>query len=101
MKTAHEASAGRHTVRYGANARHVSDMADMDENYFVLLGGQDGWINSSTMLDQWPSWRSGEYVRVPLSLDSVRKAFTHTLCCRKVTIEAIVTGVRPGDCEVH
>ncbi len=79
MKTAHEASAGRHTVRYGANARHVSDMTDMDENYFVLLGGQDGWLNSSTMLDQWPAWRSGEYVRVPLSLDGVRETFTHTL----------------------
>ncbi len=79
MKTAHETSAGRHTVRYGANARHVSDMTDMDENYFVLLGGQDGWLNSSTMLDQWPSWRSGEYVRVPLSLGGVREAFAHTL----------------------
>ena len=79
MKTAHESSADRHTVRYGANARHVSDMTDMDENHFVLLGGQDGWLNSSTMLDQWPLWHAGEYVRIPLSLDTVRATFTRRL----------------------
>ncbi len=77
MKTAHDASGTRHTVRYGANARHVSDMTDMDENYFVLLGGQDGWLNSSTMLDQWPLWQSGAYVRVPLTRDGVRESFPH------------------------
>ena len=77
MKTAHDASATRHTVRYGANARHVSDMTDMDENYFVLLGGQDGWLNSSTMLDQWPLWQSGGYVRMPLTPEGVRAAFPH------------------------
>ena len=77
MKTAHDASATRHTVRYGANARHVSDMTNMDENYFVLLGGQDGWLNSSTMLDQWPLWQSGGYVRVPLTTEGVRASFPH------------------------
>lgn len=77
MKTAHDASATRHTVRYGANARHVSDMTNMDENYFVLLGGQDGWLNSSTMLDQWPLWQSGGYVRVPLTSEGVRASFPH------------------------
>ncbi len=77
MKTAHDASATRHTVRYGANARHVSDMTNMDENYFVLLGGQDGWLNSSTMLDQWPLWQSGGYVRVPLTPEGVRASFPH------------------------
>ncbi len=77
MKTDHDASASRHTVRYGANARHVSDMTDMDENYFVLLGGQDGWLNSSTMLDQWPLWQSGGYVRMPLTAEGVRASFPH------------------------
>ena len=77
MKTAHDASATRHTVRYGANARHVSDMTDMDENYFVLLGGQDGWLNSSTMLDQWPLWQSGGYVRMPLTPEGVLASFPH------------------------
>ena len=44
-------------------------MTDPDENYFVLLGGQDGWFNSTTILDQWELWRRGDYVRVPLTLD--------------------------------
>ena len=79
MKTAHEASSERHTVDYGSNARHISDMSDPDENYFVLLGGQDGWFNSTTILDQWELWRRGDYVRVPLTLAAVRESFPHTL----------------------
>ena len=79
MKTAHNSSAERHGVNYGSNARHISDMTDPDENYFVLLGGQDGWFNSTTMLDQWELWRSGDYVRVPLTLGAVRESFPHTL----------------------
>ena len=79
MKTAHQTAADRHTVNYGSNARHISDMTDPDENYFVLLGGQDGWFNSSTILDQWELWRRGDYVRVPLTLAGVRASFPHTL----------------------
>ena len=79
MKTAHNATAERHTVTYGSNARHISDLSDPDENYFVLLGGQDGWFNSSTMLDQWELWRRGEYVRMPLTPSEVRANFPHVL----------------------
>ena len=79
MKTAHQTSAERHEVNYGSNARHISDMTDPDENYFVLLGGQDGWFNSTTVLDQWDLWRRGDYVRVPLTLAAVRESFAHTL----------------------
>ena len=79
MKTAHETTGERHSVDYGSNARHISDMTDPDENYFVLLGGQDGWFNSTTILDQWELWRRGEYVRVPLTLAEVRASFPHTL----------------------
>ena len=79
MKTAHQTSGERHEVNYGSNARHISDMTDPDENYFVLLGGQDGWFNSTTILDQWELWRRGDYVRVPLTLAEVRTSFPHTL----------------------
>ena len=79
MKTAHDSSADRHTVDYGSNARHISDMTDPDANWFVLLGGQDGWIESSTMLDQWPLWRDGDYVRMPLTPDAVRESFPRVL----------------------
>lgn len=71
MKTAHEETLEPHTVRYGAQARHISDLSDPDENHFVLLGGQDGWINSSTQLDQIDTWRAGALVRVPLTPEAV------------------------------
>ena len=79
MKTAHNMTAERHTVTYGSNARHISDLSDPDGNYFVLLGGQDGWFNSTTMLDQWELWRRGDYVRVPLTPSGVRAHFPHVL----------------------
>ena len=75
MKTAHGTTAERHTAEYGSNARHVSDLTDPDANWFVLLGGQDGWLNSSTLLDQWPLWRDGGYVRMPLTPAAVRESF--------------------------
>ena len=79
MKTAHNTTAERHGVTYGSNARHISDMSDPDANWFVLLGGQDGWFNSSTMMDQWALWRSGDYVRVPLTPSEVRATFPYAL----------------------
>lgn len=77
MKTAHATTSERHAVRYGSNARHISDLSDMDRNYFVLLGGQDGWINSSTFLDQLPLWLAGDYVEMPLRLETVRASFDY------------------------
>ncbi len=83
MKTAHEPAAGRHEVNYGSNARHISDLTDPDANWFVLVGGQDGWLNSTTMMDQWELWRRGGYIRVPLTLAAVRESFPHALSLRK------------------
>ena len=72
MKTAHDPSDERHETRYGQQARHLSDMADMDDNRFLLLGGQDGWFNSSTALDQVPMWRRGDYIRLPMRAESLK-----------------------------
>jgi penicillin amidase len=77
METAHGSTDRRHHVRYGAAARHISDLSDMDENYFALLGGQDGALNSSTFADQIPMWLERTYVQVPLRLDTVRRTFQH------------------------
>ena len=79
MKTAHSTTDARHGTRYGSNSRHISDLSDPDENYFVLLGGQDGWFGSSTLMDQVPLWREGRYVRVPLRIEAVREAFSHRM----------------------
>ena len=82
MKTAHATTSERHATRYGANARHISDLSDPDLNFFVLLGGQDGWINSSTFLDQVPLWRAGDYVQLPLSPEKFRAGAQRSMTLR-------------------
>jgi penicillin amidase len=77
MKSAHGLAGRRHITRFGACARHISDLADPDGNYFALLGGQDGWLGSSTFLDQLPLWQRGEYVELPLRPETVRARFRH------------------------
>lgn len=72
MKTAHSLTNERHFTRFGSQARHISDLSDMDRNWFVLLGGQDGWFNSSTFLDQFALWQAGDYVTVPLRPETAR-----------------------------
>ncbi len=75
MKTANGLSGDRHAGRFGSNARHISKLSEADENYFVLLGGQDGWFGSTTFADQISLWREGKYIPVPLQPESVRKSF--------------------------
>jgi len=78
MKTAHGFQGGRHRVKLGAIARHISDMANPDDNRFCLLGGQDGWPGSNTFFDQFALWREGRYVRLPLDPAKVRETHRHT-----------------------
>ena len=73
LKTAFSPTDQRHDSRYGSNARQISDLSHPDANYFVLLGGQDGWLGSANFTDQVKLWRSGKYVRMPLTLEAVRK----------------------------
>lgn len=75
LKTAHRTTGQRHYTSYGQNARHISDLSDPDANYFVLLGGQDGWLGSETGTDQVPMWLRGDYVRVPLQIGTVQREF--------------------------
>ena len=79
MKTANGLAGGRHVVRYGTNARHISNLADPDDNYFVLFGGQDGWFGSTTFADQIPLWKNGEYLQMPLRSETVRRTFPFAL----------------------
>jgi penicillin amidase len=58
---------GSHRVTYGASARHIADLSALDANFVVLLGGQDGWINSTTATDQIAIWRRGEFLHLPLT----------------------------------
>lgn len=76
-KTGHSVSSGRHTVSFGSCARHISDLADLDANQFVLLGGQDGWLGSANFADQVELWRRGGYITVPLRPETARTRFRH------------------------
>lgn len=75
FKTSHQLTDEEHTSTFGAQSRHISDLSDPDENYFVLFGGQDGRINSPNFKDQVDLWQRGEYVRIPLSAAGVKRAF--------------------------
>lgn len=75
MKTAHSPTTERHPTRYGSQARQINDMADPDANWFVLLGGQDGWINAEAFADQLPLWQQGGYIRIPLTRPAVEQDF--------------------------
>jgi penicillin amidase len=75
MKSAHGFVEGVHDAQFGAQSRHISDLSDPDSNYFVLLGGQDGFLGSTTFLDQVPLWERGEFIRMPLTLEVIEDEF--------------------------
>lgn len=75
MKSAHSPATGRHPAFYGSQARLVSDMADADATYVVLLGGNDGWLNAEGFSDQLPLWTEGRYIRLPLEPETVEAEF--------------------------
>lgn len=62
---------------YGQNGRALFDLADPDANHFVLFGGQDGWLNSSTSTDQVQLFLDGATIRVPLDPQSDRASWVH------------------------
>ena len=64
---------GDYKVTFGANLRVIFDMNDEDENYAVLLGGQDGYLGSKTFADQIPTWIDGEYYKVPFRTETIKK----------------------------
>ena len=79
MKSAHSLQNQKHYARYGANARFIADMSSPDENYFALLGGQDGYFGSDNYLDMAEKWKKGEFIKVPMSLDKIEKQFQYKL----------------------
>jgi penicillin amidase len=77
-KTGHGLVRGRHAVSYGASARFLADLADLDTNHVVLLGGQDGWLGSDTFFDQAAAWQRGDYFALPLRPEAARAWPHHT-----------------------
>jgi len=71
MKVAHGLVRGPKHANFGAQARFLCRLEDVDDNHAVLLGGQDGWLGSPQFADQIPLWRGGRYVPLPLSRAAV------------------------------
>lgn len=75
LKSAHDLETGRHDAQYGAQARLIADLADQDTTRIVLLGGQDGWLGSTTAADQVPLWLSGRYLDLPFRLATIERRY--------------------------
>lgn len=95
MKNAHGLVHRRHAVQYGAQARHTSDLADLDTNHFVLLGGNDGWVGSANYADQLALWRQGGYVQMPLRPETVAAQFP--MLCELLPAANAVPAVQNAD----
>jgi len=78
-KTGHAPARTCHEVTFGASARFIADLSDPDANRVVLLGGQDGWLGSTTFLDQATLWRRGEAIVLPLRPETARAWPFHTV----------------------
>ncbi len=77
MKSAHEMTVKKHNSFYGSQARHISDMSDINANYFILLGGQDGYLGSENFWDQNDLWNKKQYIQLPLEMEKVKEHFIH------------------------
>ncbi|MAZ48635.1 MAG: hypothetical protein CME65_08725 [Halobacteriovoraceae bacterium] len=66
-------------VSYGASARHISDLSSPDENYFIQNGGQDSWLMNENLADQAAMFKRGEYLKLPLTMDKVKKSFNRSV----------------------
>lgn len=77
MKNAHNLIQGFDETSYGSQSRHLSDLSDLDENHFVLLGGQDGWVGSQLMTDQIPLWQTRQSIQMPLRPHRIEQLFPH------------------------
>lgn len=76
LKSASQVSPRPSPVFYGANARHISDLSDPNQNYFVLFGAQDGWLGSDKFTDQVDVFRQGKFLQVPMESQAVEQVFT-------------------------
>ena len=75
MKTAHNTTNKRHSTFYGANSRFICKVNDLNANWFVLLGGQDGWMGSDHFTDQVDLWLKGKYIEIPMDTEIVASTF--------------------------
>lgn len=75
LKSGNPLTGRRHRSSFASTARQICDLSDPDATWFVLLGGQDGWLGSTTLVDQAELYRRGDYIRMPLRPETVQAEF--------------------------
>lgn len=73
MKSTHKLSVYNGKANFGAQARWIVDASDLNENYLVYLGGQDGFIKSKNINDLTTIWQKGGYLKIPFDRDQFLK----------------------------
>jgi penicillin amidase len=73
----HGLSTAKVTTGFGSQARYISDMSDLDSNWFALLGGNDGWLNSANFLDEVEAFRTSALIQMPLRLETLQQNFPY------------------------
>lgn len=72
FKAAHSYGKSNYDVNFGANLRVFFDLSDENENYAVMLGGQDGYLGSKNFFDQTEKWVNGEYIKIPFTHEAIK-----------------------------
>lgn len=78
LKSSHRLQATKHNASFGSQSRFIADLSDLNRNYFILLGGEDGWLGSENYADQVPAFMRGEYLTIPLEISEVQRRFKRT-----------------------
>ncbi len=65
MKASFKEGTDDFTVKFGAHLRVIFDLSEENENYGVMIGGQDGFLGSSALNDQTSLWIEGAYMKLP------------------------------------
>jgi len=69
-------AAGR---RHGPSERFVADLANWDDSFMLISGGESGQPGSEHYRDQLPFWYDGKPIYAPFSDDAEAKAKRHAL----------------------
>lgn len=77
MKSAHGFATGKHYVGMSSTARYFFDLGHSDENWFAMLGGQDGCPGSPAFTDLIQAWNKQEMLQIPLDLDAIRLSYKY------------------------
>ncbi|MEO0480416.1 MAG: penicillin acylase family protein [Planctomycetota bacterium] len=81
-KTAGPLTTDVHSANFGSQSRQICDLSDLDTNWFVLFGGNDGFIGSQNLIDQVSLWNDGQSIQMPLRESVIELQFPRVIRLR-------------------